>query len=691
MTPSDLVFNLKALEEGGRTSLLRTVRREMGRAAVSVAVLVFVLVLLVAGALCFFASPADAPNHWLCFLVGLVVASFLSAAAGGSVFLRGFLISRKLAALCEVGIGESVEAIRNIAGEGREEIHCAEFALLAERLATEGNVGAGTVQVAADEKVLRGALDELQHAKAHSDEANRAKSDFLAHMSHEIRTPMNSIIGLSYLAQRSAPDEASRVSAQKIHASAVGLLRIINDILDFSKLEAGKVAIEPAPFRIAELCSAVSDIAVVRCLGKPVEFAIEAARDVPRVVCGDSTRLQQILTNLVDNAIKFTPVGKVILRVSRSGEALRFDVEDQGIGMSEEQVGRLFESFEQADGSINRRFGGSGLGLVICKLLVELMNGRLGVKSTMDKGSIFWFEVPVGVATEAELVGRERREMSLSGARLHGKRVLVVDDNEINREIAIELIRDTGCEAEGVAGGIEAVELLREPGWDLVFLDLEMPDMDGFTTALAIRALPDMARASVPILAMSAHAFTESRIQAEEAGMNGYLVKPVDVRMLHAELLRFLAGEKRALPEIPPEQPTACPLDAEKAIRALGGNVKLYARLADRFETEWYNAADRLEHFLATDPQQAPRLVHSLKGVAASLGGTGLVKDADRMEHLIRTGDLHAAWEELPALKASMQDFLAALDALGPDIRVGIAKNVLDCPDGVSDGASRSA
>ena len=688
MDPGEYLSNLKALEEAGQPSLLKTVRRGLNWAAVWVGALVFAVGLIGVGCLALAAVGGEMLRHWMLLLIGLGAAAGI---AGGAVFVAGALLRRKLAAMCEEAIGQSVAAMLNAHGEELQKILCAEFAMLSEKLAAAGIGRADRSKATGSERVMQGAIDELQSAKAHSDEANRAKSDFLAHMSHEIRIPMNSIIGLSYLAQRSAPDEASRVSAEKIHASAVGLLRIINDILDFSKLEAGKVTIEPEPFRIAELCRAVSDIAGVRCLGKPVEFAIEAARNVPRAVHGDSTRLQQILINLVDNAIKFTSAGKVVLRISISGEALRFDVEDQGIGMSEEQVGRLFESFEQADGTIARRFGGSGLGLVICRHLVELMNGRLGVKSTLGQGSVFWFEVPAAPASEADLAGRARVEMAIPGARLYGKRVLVVDDNEINREIAIELIRNAGCEAEGVASGIDAVGLLRRPGWDLVFLDLEMPDMDGFTTARAIRALPDRARASVPILAMSAHAFDESRVQAEESGMNGYLVKPVDVRMLHAELLRYLGGEITSLPEKPAEQPNGATMDAAKAIRALGGNVRLYARLATRFETEWYNAADRLERLLASNPSDASRLAHSLKGVAASLGGARLSGEADRIEHLIRSGDVRAAFDALPRLKISMRDFLAALDALGPDIRAGMPKNVLDCVGGVGDGASRSA
>ena len=669
MRPNEFLSNLKALEAEGHTSVLGTVRRYLNISAALTAGLILIPCLIGVGCLHFAAGNRETPASAQSLTIELEVAAGLSVAAGAIVYLVGWLLRRKIATMCEAAIGQCTDAVIEATDESRQMICCAEFTLLANQLTAAGIPRADRASETASESVLLGALDALQNAKAHSEEESRAKSDFLAHMSHEIRGPMNSIIGLSYLAQRSAPNEASRASAEKIHASASGLLRIINDILDFSKLEAGKVAIEPEPFRIAELCSAVSDVAMVRCHDKPVEFAIEASRNVPRTACADSTRLQQILTNLVDNAIKFTPEGRVVLRISRTGESLRFEVEDQGIGMSEEQVGRLFESFGQADGSINRRFGGSGLGLVICKRLLELMNGRLGVKSTQGKGSVFWFEVPFAPTTEADMPG-ERREMAAPGARLYGKRVLVVDDDEINREIAIELIRDAGCEADGVASGIDAVGQLREPGWDLVFLDLEMPDMDGFTTARAIRALPDKARASVPILAMSGHAFDATRIQAEEAGMNGYLVKPVDIRMLHAELLRYLAGENPSLPEKPSEEPNEPPLDAAKAIRALGGNVKLYARLATRFETEWYNAADRLEHLLVTDPTKATRLAHSLKGVVAALGGTALVKKADQIEHLCRSSNVRAAYDELPSLRTSMQEFLAALDALGMDIQM---------------------
>lgn len=831
MKPRDFYLNMKALEAGGRVSVVRTVQRALNRAAASSGAVVFVLCLVEIGRSFFFAGPGadflrsggmqvffQTPELSRPLLIALAKAAVLSASSGFVVYLIGSLLQRRIEILCASAIGQTGSAVKKSMDRGgpmaRSGIRCAEFAFLAEQLdvgeiiaalrSSEQTVAraeetvrevlnsiydavlvldrnAGVIWVnrrteqlfgvtlrdarlmtmwdfsarpedatflkqeiraiwsgkprifewtcrrlasgdmfpaevfaqrvrlphaeivcasirdvtaaKAGERALRDALDALQLAKEQADEANRAKGDFLARMSHEIRSPMNAIIGISYLAQRSAPTEAARINARKIHDSAIGLLRIINDILDFSKLEAGKVTIESVPFRLAELCSAVSDIAVVRCQGKPVKFLIDVAPDVPPAARGDSMRLQQVLTNLVDNAVKFTAAGNVVLRISRTADAggLCFEVEDQGIGMTEEQLGRLFKSFEQADGTISRRFGGSGLGLAICKRLVELMNGLLGVKSVPGKGTLFWFEIPVGTATEEELTSRTGGEIPAADAKLHGKRVLVVDDNEINREIAVELIRDAGCHAEGVANGADALGLLRSPGWDLVVLDLEMPGMDGFSTARAIRVLPDKACANVPILAISAHAFAESRIQAEEAGMNGYITKPVDVMILHNELLRYLGAVGPSLPAEAPEPPEAGLLDADKAIRALGGNAKLYARLASRFHTEWSGAVDRLEGLLATNPPDAILLAHSLKGVAASLGGTALSTEAGRVERLLRAGETGAAAEALPFLHTSMREFLSALAARGTSIPPGKQKNVVDCGIRAEDVSHQSA
>ncbi len=371
-------------------------------------------------------------------------------------------------------------------------------------------------------------IEPLKQAQRIAEEATRAKSMFLANMSHEIRTPMNAIIGLSHLALRTGLDAKQRDYVSKIHNAGTSLLGIINDILDFSKIEAGKIELESVPFRLDDLLDSVSALVAQRAYDKGLELLFDTAPDTPRALVGDSLRLNQVITNLLTNAVKFTERGEVTVTlrcVERTGEKvlLNVAVRDTGIGMTPEQSARLFQPFSQADGSTTRKYGGTGLGLTICKRLVELMGGTLQVESSPGHGSTFTFTAWLDVADERTL----RRNVvpdALSGAR-----ALVVDDNASAREILSETLRQIGLEVSAVASGEAALEAVAQAASDhpfrIVFLDWRMPGLNGIETA---RRLRTGAAAALPrIVMVSAFGHEDVRTEAEQAGVEAYLVKPV--------------------------------------------------------------------------------------------------------------------------------------------------------------------
>ena len=389
---------------------------------------------------------------------------------------------------------------------------------------------------------------ELAAARKVAEEATVAKSIFLANMSHEIRTPMNAIIGITHLLSQRELLDHQRDYFGKLQQAAQHLLSVINDILDFSKIESGKLDVEHRDFELRDVLANIANLIgdKARAKGLVLGFDIDAA--VPTALVGDPLRLGQILINYTNNAVKFTARGEIHVRIqlletiSDEQVVLHFAVTDTGIGITEEQEGRLFESFQQADASTTRRYGGTGLGLAISKKLAELMSGTVGFESEPGKGSTFWFTARFGTQREQrskrQIVPPSRVRTGVP--RLSGARILLVEDNELNQDVATGLIAPTGATVDVASNGAIAVQRVREGAYDLVLMDVQMPVMDGLTATRQIRALPGAD--SVPIVAMTANVMKGDRERCEAAGMNDHVGKPIDPDELFSVLLKWLPG-----------------------------------------------------------------------------------------------------------------------------------------------------
>jgi two-component system sensor histidine kinase/response regulator len=398
------------------------------------------------------------------------------------------------------------------------------------------------------------ALEELSRARNRAEEASRAKSGFLANMSHEIRTPMNTILGMVQLALRNERDPGQHAYLVKIQQSGEHLLGIIDDLLDFSRIDAGKLALDIDAFEIEGVRHNLLDQFEWKAAEKKLRFAFDLEPGIPARLSGDMLRLNQVLMNLVSNALKFTRVGEVVVSVRRiqendTGVMLLFEVRDTGIGIAPELREKLFSAFVQYDASITRRYGGSGLGLAISRRLVEMFGGEIGVESTLGRGSIFWFTARFGKAKAPARApqGESAQEMLALGAAvaaIKGARVLLAEDHTFNQQVATEFLKDAGATVCVANNGEEALDLLRHQEFDCVLMDVQMPLMDGLEAVRQIRA--DPALADTPVIALTANVLGEDRDNCLKAGMNDFIGKPFRIAEFYSTLAAVLTGKGRA-------------------------------------------------------------------------------------------------------------------------------------------------
>jgi len=604
----------------------------------------------------------------------------------------------------------------------------------------QANLLSGANAVRLQALTIQHAVERERLARQRAEESARLKSEFLANVSHEIRTPMNAIIGMAHLALRTSLSPVARDYVDKIHRAGRTLLGLINDILDFSKIEAGKLDVRPEPLDLDELIGNVVIVTGHDAAQKGLAWSVEIADDVPRRVRGDPLRLGQVLINLVNNAIKFTePGGSVTLLISRESAGgaaddatahLCLEVRDTGIGLGPEQLAQLFQPFVQADGSTSRRYGGTGLGLSISRRLAELMGGEITVRSTLGRGSAFFFRVPLGLLDAPAAVGAPPGSAAAEGGRparrrplaprpaaaarpdaagapadgvpaalrRHaGRRVLLVEDNAVNRQIACELLAGAGLVVDVAEDGEQALQRLAEARadhYDLVLMDLQMPRLDGHDSTVALRA--DGRYARLPVVALTAHTQPAVRERCLAEGMQDFVTKPIAPDELYAVVARWLgpaALAERAVPPAPAraravrvsasragadarERALAGQLaealpgfEAAAAMAALGGSATLYRQVLQRFAQDQAGGAAAMQRLAALGRHaEAARAAHTLKGLAGTIGARRLRDLAADYEQGLRdvlaTSTVAGAdWPDPAALARELESVLGAIAA----------------------------